>query len=566
MSKILYVCYRSNQTTISPVKLQKICNELEAKNIDNKEPFIYGLGNIGYGITNPGNSLRRSKSSVLLGEIFGNDQNWNEIGNQTLDGNFAIFRSNKKYVEIKTDFLGTRSIWYYYDEKIIIASTSQKAIISYLGNFEFNKDCIPWIISTGSLGPGHSWDKRIKKVPADGSIIINKNNWSIKTITNEVEFNTTKYSLKESRTLLRNTLLDVFKSINLDFEKWPITLSGGHDSRSILLLFKKSKEKIPTFKTITWAAKNRIIEKNGDAYIANRVSEVLETNHQLFNIELSPDSLNSIINNFLHLGEGRIDHITAYLDNFQLWKRIYDSNIEGLIRGDEVFGWNKIYSPLIVKSSIGLTLIQDYSNLNKYEFLNSLQQEIPEGLNQGKNESISTWRDRVYQKYRIPYIQSALGDLKYSYVEQINPYLSKKIVQLTRTMPDNLRTDKRLFKQVMKELAIDVPFAQRDSTLDFKKILREETSVNLLKDELQSEYARKIFPESFLNQVINNLKIAQRNPVVKKGIRNKLISLVPLKLKKFVVQNKTSLNLDENLLAFRILIICRMHKELSKNI
>lgn len=564
MSKILYVCYRK-----IPIdekienKLKIICDELSPSNITSRNSLIHREKNIIFGINNPTSTIKTKSLNVLLGKIFGEENSWHEPLNEYPDGNYAIFRANKNVLEIVTDCLGTRSIWYYFDEEIIIASTSQKAIIKYLGRFKFDEGLIPWMLSTGSLGPNNSWDKRLKKVPADGSVIVDRSSWQISVKSGKVEFVPVKISEKESKKLLQNALLETFSSINLGMDKWAVTLSGGHDSRAVLFLLQKFKTYKSPLRTITWGAEDSLKDAGSDACVAKEVGKVLGSNHSFFPTEHPPDSLETIISRFLNNGEGRIDHIPAYLDGFKLWKRIFEAGIEGIIRGDEIFGYNRIYSPLVVKSFMGLTLCSDYHNLKKYEYLQSLDQEMPENLKQKKNESLSTWRDRIFQLYRIPYIQSSLGDIKYPYIEQINPFLSRRILNVIRKMPDRHRTEKRLFKLVMKQWDLGVPFAKRASTIKFKDVLRQEKLVELIKQELNSEYARRIFPQQFLEEVIENLKIKRNETNKKLSFFEKIKRLIPQRIKAYIAQQKPSLHLDDNILAFRIFIISRMHKELN---
>ena len=62
----------------------------------------------------------------------------------------------------------------------------------FLGNFDFDKRTIPWMLSTGTLGPFYSWDKRISLLPPDSSITLNKNNWSLNFHQEKPEFNEEK--------------------------------------------------------------------------------------------------------------------------------------------------------------------------------------------------------------------------------------------------------------------------------------------------------------------------------------------------------------------------------------
>lgn len=564
MSKILYVYFRKPcENSFQKRKVKNICDSFNPDNISPAPTFLFSDKNNVYGISNPTANLKKNGTNVLLGKLFHKNEDWRKTEIDYPDGNYAIFRSNKNKIEVVCDNLGTRCVWYYFDDDLFIASTSQKGIIEFLGNFQFDRLVIPWIISTGSLGPSHAWDKRIEKVPADGSVVIDKNLWTLHTKSNPVHFNPQILPIEKQEKKLFDALATTFK--NLDkIQNWNITLSGGHDSRAILLLLKKFGNIKETFKTVTWGEKAAMKDSNGDVIIAQRVAEKLNTCHKYFPTESSKENTNEIIEKFLKHGEGRIDHIAGYLDGFFIWKNLYENGVQGIIRGDEVFGYNKILSPLIVNSFMGLTLCSDFSNLKKYEFIQNLEQKKPNYLIQRKNESIHTWRDRIFHQYRIPYIQSALADLKFPYVEQINPFLSKKIVKVMRELPDDLRTDKRLFKQIMTKIDINIPYAKRDSNGLVINIVKQRSMVSLIKEELSSADAKAIFPEDFLNQVIQNLRIENKEKKIKNKSFLKLVKQsIPTNFKRFLSQRRNTLMLDDNVLGFRVLIICRMHKKLS---
>lgn len=569
MSKILYVLNRSNQINTQNVeKIRTICQNLNPDNITPNPSIVSKNNKIVFGISNPVSTIKINDNDILLGQIFGNSQDWRVIGKNYPDGNYAIFRANESEVEVVSDILGSRAIWYYKNEDVFIASTSQIAIIKYLGNFKFEQNIIPWMISTGSLGPKYSWDKRIKRVPTDGSVTINRNEWTLSLRSNDVEFIPSNLNEKQQELHLKGAIENTFMNINLDFEKWAITLSGGHDSRAILLLFNKMLKKSgKELHTITWGTNGSISDPIGDTYIAKTLAEKIGTKHNFFSTELSNENLDTVVSRFINNGEGRIDHIGAYLDGFKIWKNIFNEGFEGVTRGDEVFGYNKIFSPLIINSFMGLTLCSDYSNLKKYDFIQNLNQKVPDNLKQKKHESIPTWRDRIFQQYRIPFMQSALADLKYSYVEQINPFLSRQIVSIIRQLPDYLRTDKKLFKRVMKKMDCGIPFSQRDSNINVKDFLKNPQMVDLLTKELTSEYAKNIFPESFLNEVLGNLLNNREHPKSRNmNLINLIKKAIPLKYKKYLKQKNNTLTMDENTLGFRLLIICRMHKILSTKI
>ena len=51
------------------------------------------------------------------------------------DGSYALFRSDENKVELITDVVGSRTIWYVRTEDAFIASTSQRAIIFFSSGF-----------------------------------------------------------------------------------------------------------------------------------------------------------------------------------------------------------------------------------------------------------------------------------------------------------------------------------------------------------------------------------------------------------------------------------------------
>jgi hypothetical protein len=214
---------------------------------------------------------------------------------------------------------------------------------------------------------------------------------------------------------------------------------------------------------------------------------------------------------------------------------------------------------------MGLLFFKDYENLTKYEYLKSLKQELPAHLKQTESESLSTWRDRIFQEYRIPYAQALLADLKYPYVEQLNPFLSRKVAEVIRKMPDHLRSDKKLFKEIMKSLNPEgIPFSKKDSNTPLKDAVKKEEFVDLIKNELSSDYAEKLFPKPFLNQLVSNLKVKEISSQKESDLFKKLKDITPKRVKTYLAHQNPKLRLDENVLAFRVFIICRMHRKFSE--
>src|SRR5699024_7391736 len=127
----------------------------------------------------------------------------------------------------------TRTIWYYSDDNYFIASTSQRMIITFLGNFKPNVDVVPWMMSTGTIGPYISWDTRIQCLLPNQKLSFNKQNNKIELNREQFEYNIIYKSKEKAKKDLKNAIDISFKEINID-NNYFLTLSGGYDSRAIL--------------------------------------------------------------------------------------------------------------------------------------------------------------------------------------------------------------------------------------------------------------------------------------------------------------------------------------------
>ena len=64
-----------------------------------------------------------------MGQLFEHSQTWWKPLQEYPDGSYAIFRERNDHVEIVSDVVGSRIIWYYKDDELFIASTSQRRIL-----------------------------------------------------------------------------------------------------------------------------------------------------------------------------------------------------------------------------------------------------------------------------------------------------------------------------------------------------------------------------------------------------------------------------------------------------
>ena len=493
--------------------------------------------------------------SVAIGHLLGDKgQRENSLSHGHPDGSYALFRDSGDRLEVISDPAGSRTIWYYRDEETFIASTSQRAIIGLAGGFQFNEQVIPWVLSTGSLGPSLSWDRRIEMLPPDSSVVLDKKDWSVSIKTTPIDFTPLDQSEEQHERMLREALEETNAALNLDLTKWVLALSGGYDSRSILYMLRDADGDIDPLRTVTWGLASRRTREGNDAAVAKELAGILGVSNEYYPTDLTSEPIDLVLDRFVRLGEGRIDHLSAYMDGFAMWKSLFEDGIEGLIRGDEGLGWGMPRIPMAatVRIGVGCALCSDFRNLKPYRD-GLAAQELPSSLLKEEGETLPAWRDRLYHQFRLPTIISALGDLRLAYMEQAAPLLSRKILRAVRQLPDALRTNKVLFKRIVGTMSPKIEFASSGAIASRQRILRDERIVDLLKEELSSEHLKQVVPAGLLGGIVDGMETGR--------LRTSRWDAYSRRLKTRLLGGEV----DYNVLAFRVFIISRMNTILNQD-
>lgn len=508
MSKILYVCVRDPLQAAETARAAKIiAARLVPDNLGAVAPKVIETSGIVVGISTPNELLGIRGSNIAAGYLV-DPGTWERPRSGRPDGAYALFRSDDAVVEIVTDALASRTVWYVLTDKMFIASTSQRAIVALLGSFEFNPDVIPWMLTTGTLGPGLSWDRRIHHVRGATTVTLDRRAWTVVERTEPTRFVVEQASEDDFAIRVSDALKHVVGAARVADPQWAITLSGGVDSRVILSLLQDTRG----LRAVTWGLRDSLDDATNDAQIARRLAQRFGLEHQYFETDLSSEPVERMFDRYVTNGEGRVDHISGYMDGFNLWRRMADSGIHGIIRGDQTFGHKPVRSALDVRTRIGLSLWSDFGALPPLERFGLSPASLPEDLLQGADESLETWRDRLQQQFRQPFVLSSLSDLKLPYVEIINPLLSDSIVALVRQLPDALRTKKVLLRRFAASLSPEIPFAATVAIQAGNDILKSAPVVELLADSLSSHTALTAIPPEFAAYVTPGLGVmAQEN-------------------------------------------------------
>ena len=524
-------------------KLSALCNELLPDNIEpNSIHHTVNVNNFSaWAISVDHSTFKRSSDSVLAGVIFESpDFDWTIPGADRPDGSYAIFRSNEEEVEFISDDSGSRTIWYYSDNDYIIGSTSQLAIIRYLGTFDFDENVIPWMLSSGTLGPTLSWDKRLNRLPAAASIRCRRNYWLPDVKYSEPNFSVIERRYEDNSKILEEELRKVTNFlVNLDWTKWALPLSGGYDSRAILCFLSEVIPDRDVLQAITWGAQDSINERGNDAYVAAELAKQLRVKHRFFETDSSCEEPEQILDRFVFCSEGRIDHISGYTDGMAIWNTLLDSGYTGIVRGDEGFGWVAVFNDQQARMSVGCSMCEDFLNLEHLSHTVGLPtQTLPDHLERASNESIAAWRDRLYHSYRISVVLGALSDIKLSYIEQINPLLSGRILNFIRSLSEELRTEKKLFKELIEKISPPVSFASKAAVMPAGNVLRQKRFLRYILSTLQSDFAYCHFGADLPREIVRMCFNREAMKAVKiNSYREKKFVLSPevLAFRKFLI-------------------------------
>jgi hypothetical protein len=185
-----------------------------------------------------------------------------------------------------------------------------------------------------------------------------------------------------------------------------------------------------------------------------------------------------------------------------------EEGFDGAIRGDEAFGQRLATSPYDVRYLAKLTMLTDYFRAAEIESLELPSQTLPPGLAQRPGETLATWRDRLYQQHRLPRFLAALSDLVSPFIEVANPLLADAVVRCVRTLPDSLRTGKRLWRQIAQPRSPDVPLAHRPAVLPLQRFVSDTEVLEAMLAEMEARGGHDVFSPALRRQIGATLRAA----------------------------------------------------------
>jgi hypothetical protein len=453
---------------------------LTPDNLVPKPPRIRHEHGVTSVLFNPPSSVEALGASFCLGKMAGAAGDWARPGSALPDGSYALARVDAATVELAADAVASRTMWFLMTERVFAASTSQRALVALCRSFEPNRKTFTWMLSSGTLGPEGGWDVRLRSVAAGARVRLDRAAWRLHVEEPFIAFAPLGASEAGHRRRLEGALDAVFEDLSFDYSKWILPLSGGFDSRGLLLLLEKRRG----LECVTWGTERSLDEPRNDAHIAARLARRMNVAHRFFPIAVADVPRRRLVDRFLVAGEGRTDRVSGYLDGFAMWRTFAEQGRDGVIRGDEAFGWVPVRREADVRHADRLTVLDDTLDTEMRAAFELPEREVPARLQRRAGESLAAWRDRVYQQYSLPVLLAALTDLKCTYVEVVNPLLFGSVIDCVRTLPDRLRTDKRLWRNIVARRTPPIPFAKRTAVYPLKSFVADPATLELMLEEL----------------------------------------------------------------------------------
>ena len=108
---------------------------------------------IGFAVTNPAPGLSLDANGVCLGAVQDHPATWSRVASPVPDGSYVLLRHSDDALELISDALASRTVWYVHTAELFLASTSQRALVSLLGDFQPDRAAVLWMATSGTLGP-----------------------------------------------------------------------------------------------------------------------------------------------------------------------------------------------------------------------------------------------------------------------------------------------------------------------------------------------------------------------------------------------------------------------------
>lgn len=495
MAKFL-IAFGRKETPLSDKELRGAFQP-ECTALSLKEPDTHVCGQISTAMLGGDELVERADRAFCFGILLRDQKQWAKVGGGTPEGAYALVRYNDKTVELVTDMVASRAIWYAVTEEKFIVSTSQLAVIRSLSGLQFDRETLAWYLAAGTLGPYRSWDARVQMLKPDSILRFDRQTWQHTVQTGSVDFCEAGSPEAATTEDIERTIDASFSKTDLDEKSWRISLSGGYDSR--LNLMKIGPVRLQCF---SHGRPDALLDQAGDASVAKSVAYAVGAKFEFLPFDLSDHSPRALLTGVLHASDARVSNITGVLDNLDSFRKLSAEGTRGIVRGDECFGWLETNTEEDVRRGVGLKLLSDFYTSAQIAEWKLVCPPLPIEWQRRSAESRENWRDRLYHGYRLPLVLAPLSDMVLNFLEVANPLLTHPIVRMVRRLPPKLRTKKKAIKHISLKLKPRVRYATKDSLPPYSEFWSYGFLVELAA-VLSSPAAQKVFSTKFIEHVLS---------------------------------------------------------------
>jgi len=557
MSGLIVACSRpGTDLPFSAGDVRTVAARLAPDHIAPRAPLVVEEQGLLVAVVNPIPDLPVTPGAVCLGALVGSGGGWGTTGPQRPDGSYAVCRWDSGPLELVTDNLASRAIWYVLDGDVFLASTSQRALVALLGDFKLSSGAVAWLASSGTLGPDGGWDTRLRMMPPAAVLTLDRRAWTTRCAAESLDPHPEALPDKVHLQRWRDAILETCEELEVALDTWLLPLSGGLDSR-VLLAALIAGGRRP--RCVTWGLRRSLDDPENDAVVARRLAEHYRLDHFFLATDMDDTPAGVVIDRFLVAGEGRTDQIAGYLDGLRVWQTLYEDGVSGVIRGDEP-DWGDTGVPTdadVTRRDEGGAVVSDYPQGHLIRHLGLAPQPLPGWMLKTDEESLGRYASRLWDRHGFQVEMAPLNDVKAAYVEIVNPFLADRVMKVARALPGNLYSQRRGFKAVAAGLSPPIPVAKRSAIVGSSRLLSSSTAViDEITAGLSSPEAERICERQGLDRVISALRTpgaARVEPRVLGAVR----AVVPRRVKA-ALKPRPPLTLSSFRLAFRLHLAIRM--------
>lgn len=554
MSGFILVCERGRVAAPATADELRRCAARLAPPSATAHARVWGKDGVDLAVINPVPAIRIEPRAVCLGALF-EAADWTRPGTPPPDGAYALARYDETVLELVTDVFASRTIWYVQTEQRFMASTSQRALVSLLRTFEPCPETVTWLLASGNLGPDHGWDQRLKRVASRTRLSLDRAAWTLSATAEELTYAARSQPDDEQLASLWKSIFTTCARLDTDEHRMALTLSGGCDSRSILVALGDAGKPV---RCVTWGLAASLDDHQNDATIARRLAKRFGMRHDYFTLDYDDSAPRTLFDRFLLAGEGRVEDFSGYTDGFRAWERLLDDGVSVVLRGD-CPGWGSPYDPMSerVARSINMhcTLVSDHPEGALIRQLALAPQRRPEEFFLRDGEALDDYRDRIYNDYELPTCMSAMNDVKCAYVEVVNPLYGRAVVQSASELPRALRHCRTGFERLAGALVPDIAFSENQADESLESFLAREPVKRELLEELSSSAARAVLSDAACCALVAELE--RPFGETRQRLRGRVKAVVPYRLIR-AVRPEPRARVDTLRLAYRTYIASRM--------